>query len=174
MVDVWKISLVQVRNVTMAKNGLRWLWISLLVIILDQVSKFWMDSNLSFNQPVNLLPFFDLRLLYNEGAAWSFLANVGGWQRWFLSGLSLVISGILLVWLIRLERRQIWLAIALSLVLGGALGNLIDRVIYGHVIDFIDIYYQQWHWPAFNIADSAISVGAVMLVIDAILEGKSK
>ncbi|HHB91832.1 MAG TPA: lipoprotein signal peptidase [Thioploca sp.] len=158
----------------MAKNGLRWLWISLLVIILDQVSKFWMDSNLSFNQPVNLLPFFDLRLLYNEGAAWSFLANVGGWQRWFLSGLSLVISGILLVWLIRLERRQIWLAIALSLVLGGALGNLIDRVIYGHVIDFIDIYYQQWHWPAFNIADSAISVGAVMLVIDAILEGKSK
>ncbi|MFK5969156.1 MAG: signal peptidase II [Candidatus Marithrix sp.] len=158
----------------MAKNGLRWIWISLLVIILDQVSKLWMDSNLSFNQPVNLLPFFDLRLLYNEGAAWSFLANAGGWQRWFLSGLSLVISGVLLVWLIRLERRQIWLAIALSLVLGGALGNLIDRVVYGHVIDFIDIYYQQWHWPAFNIADSAISVGAVMLVIDAILEGKNK
>ncbi len=158
----------------MAKNGLRWIWISLLVIILDQVSKLWMDSNLFFNQPVNLLPFFDLRLLYNEGAAWSFLANAGGWQRWFLSGLSLVISGVLVVWLIRLERQQIWLAIALSLVLGGALGNLIDRVIYGHVIDFIDIYYQQWHWPAFNIADSAISIGAVMLVIDAILEGKNK
>ncbi len=158
----------------MARNGLRWIWISLLVVILDQASKLWMDSNLIFNQPVNLLPFFDLRLLYNEGAAWSFLANAGGWQRWFLSGLSLIISGVLVVWLSRLKQQQIWLTIALTLVLGGALGNLIDRVFYGHVIDFIDIYYQQWHWPAFNIADSAISTGAVMLVIDAILEGKNK
>ncbi|MCK5876269.1 MAG: lipoprotein signal peptidase [Candidatus Marithrix sp.] len=158
----------------MARSGLRWIWISLLVIILDQASKVWMDSNLSFNQPVNLLPFFDLRLLYNEGAAWSILANAGGWQRWFLSGLSLVISIALVVWLSRLERKQIWLSIGLVLVLGGALGNLIDRVIYGYVIDFIDIYYQQWHWPAFNIADSSISLGAVMLVVDAILEGKKQ
>ncbi len=158
----------------MARNGLMWVWISLLVVILDQVSKLWMDSSLSFNQPVNILPFFDLRLLYNEGAAWSFLADAGGWQRWFLSGLSLIVSGVLVVWLAQLGRKQVWLAIALALILGGALGNLIDRVIYGHVIDFIDIYYQQWHWPAFNIADSAISVGAVMLVVDAILEGKKE
>ncbi len=158
----------------MAKSGLAWIWISVLVIILDQASKLWMDSNLSFNQPVNILPFFDLRLLYNEGAAWSLLANAGGWQRWFLAALALGISIVLLAWLSRLERKQVWLAIALALVLGGAIGNLIDRVVYGHVIDFIDVYYQQWHWPAFNIADSAISVGAVMLVIDAILEGKKE
>lgn len=158
----------------MARNGLIWVWISLLVVILDQVSKLWMDSNLYFNQPINILPFFDLRLLYNEGAAWSFLADAGGWQRWFLSGLSLIVSCVLVVWLARLERKQVWLAIALALVLGGALGNLIDRVVYGHVIDFIDVYYQQWHWPAFNIADSAISVGAVMLVVDAVLEGKKR
>ena len=158
----------------MAKSGLAWIWISVLVIILDQASKLWMDSNLSFNQPVNILPFFDLRLLYNEGAAWSFLANAGGWQRWFLAALAFGISIVLIVWLSKLERKQVWLAIALALVLGGAIGNLIDRVVYGHVIDFIDVYYQQWHWPAFNIADSAISVGAVMLVIDAILEGKKE
>ncbi|MDM8566547.1 signal peptidase II [Candidatus Halobeggiatoa sp. HSG11] len=158
----------------MAKGGLRWIWISILVIILDQASKLWMDSYLSFNQPVNILPFFDLRLLYNTGAAWSFLADAGGWQRWFLAALAFGISIVLIVWLTRLERKQVWLAIALTLVLGGAVGNLIDRVIYGYVIDFIDIYYQQWHWPAFNIADSAISVGAVMLVIDAILEGRKE
>ncbi|MDM8569374.1 signal peptidase II [Thiotrichales bacterium HSG1] len=158
----------------MARSGLIWLWISLLVVILDQASKLWIDSNLSFNQPVNLLSFFDLRLLYNEGAAWSFLADAGGWQRWFLATLAFGISIVLIVWLSRLERKQVWLSIALALVLGGAIGNLIDRVVYGYVIDFIDIYYQKWHWPAFNIADSAISVGAVMLVVDAILEGKDK
>jgi signal peptidase II len=147
---------------------LKWLWLSLLVILLDQITKIWINSTLTLNQPVNILPFFDFRLLYNPGAAWSILATAGEWKRWFLSGLAIIISGIIVVWLSRLNLQQRWLACALALVLGGALGNVIDRIMYGYVIDFIDIYYQAWHWPAFNIADSAISVGAVMLLIDAL------
>lgn len=150
------------------KNALVWLWLSLLIIILDQATKLWANTMLNFNEPVNLFPFLNFRLLYNTGAAWSILADAGGWQRWFLSGLTVVISGFLLFWLFSIKRQQYWIASALALILGGALGNLIDRVIYGYVIDFIDIYYHNWHWPAFNIADSAISIGAVMLIVDAL------
>jgi signal peptidase II len=155
-------------------NALIWLWLSLLVVILDQLSKVWINTHLPFNQPVAVLPWFDLRLLYNTGAAWSILATAGGWQRWFLSGLALVISLLIVIWLSRLTRQQGWSASALALILGGAIGNLIDRIIYGHVIDFIDIYYQQWHWPAFNLADSAISIGAVMLLIEALLSNPQR
>jgi signal peptidase II len=150
-----------------AKNALIWLWLSLLVVVLDQVTKLWVSATLALYQSVSVLPFFDLRLVHNEGAAWSILADAGGWQRWFLSGLAILICGAIVVWLSRLKRQQLWLACALALILGGALGNVIDRLLYGYVVDFIDIFYHQWHWPAFNIADSAISVGAVMLLIDA-------
>lgn len=153
----------------MPKNSLMWLLLSLIVLILDQITKAWVSNHLSFNQPVNILPYFDLRLLHNTGAAWSFLADQGGWQRWFLSGLAIIVSIVIMVWLTRLDSKQRWLACALALILGGALGNVMDRIIYGYVVDFIDIYYQQWHWPAFNIADIAISIGAVMLLIDAII-----
>jgi len=150
------------------QSALLWLWLSLLVVVLDQVTKVWIDSSLNYNQPLAVLPFFDLRLLYNEGAAWSFLATAGGWQRWFLTGLAIVVSIILVVWLSRLKQRYCLLAVALALVLGGAVGNVIDRIIYGYVIDFIDVYYNAWHWPAFNLADSAISLGAIILIIDAL------
>ncbi|KHD07293.1 peptidase A8 [Candidatus Thiomargarita nelsonii] len=151
-----------------SEKALVWFWLSLLVVILDQVTKVWISANLALYQSIVVLPFFNLTLLHNEGAAWSILATAGGWQRWFLSGLAIVISGVLMIWLSRLKRQQRWLACALALILGGALGNVIDRVIYGYVVDFIDVYYNhEWHWPAFNIADSAISVGAVMLLIDA-------
>ena len=149
-------------------SAFKWLWLSLLVVLFDQITKIWISSTLTLNHPVNILPFFDLRLLHNPGAAWSILATAGEWKRWFLSGLAIIVSGIIVVWLIRLNGQQRWLACGLALVLGGALGNVIDRLIYGYVIDFIDIYYYNWHWPAFNIADSAISVGAVMLLIDAL------
>lgn len=149
-------------------NAFVWLWLSLITVILDQITKVWVSVTLELGQPEAVLPFFDLRLLHNPGAAWSILATAGGWQRWFLSILAILVSGVIVVWLSRLKRQQRWLACALALVLGGAVGNVIDRLIYGYVIDFIDIYYQQWHWPAFNIADIAISVGAVMLLIDAL------
>jgi signal peptidase II len=149
-------------------NALIWVWLSLLVVVLDQVTKMWVSATLELHQSIGVLPFFDLRLVHNEGAAWSLLADASGWQRWFLSGLAILISAVIVVWLSRLERQQRWLACALALILGGALGNVIDRVMYGYVIDFIDIYYQHRHWPVFNIADSAISVGAIMLLIDAL------
>jgi signal peptidase II len=153
-------------------GALVWMWLSLLVVILDQVTKVWVSATLALHQSIAVLPFFNLVLVHNEGAAWSILATAGGWQRWFLSGLAILISGVIVVWLSRLNRQQRWFACALALILGGALGNVIDRLMYGYVVDFIDIYYQQWHWPAFNIADSAISIGAVMLLID-VLRGQT-
>jgi signal peptidase II len=154
---------------------LPWLGLSLCVIVLDQITKIWVSATLVLHETIPVLPFFNLRLLHNPGAAWSILATAGGWQRWFLSGLALIVSAIIVVWITRLNSQQRWLAFALALILGGAIGNVIDRMMYGYVIDFIDIYYQQWHWPAFNIADSAISVGAVMLLIDALwMQGEEK
>ncbi len=147
-------------------NALIWLWLSFLVIFLDQATKLWIDAHLQFNDPMVILPFFNLRLLYNEGAAWSILATAGGWQRWFLATLAIAVSIVIIIWLSRVKRQQYWLASALALIIGGAIGNIIDRIIYGYVIDFIDIYYQTWHWPTFNLADSAISIGVVMLLID--------
>ena len=146
----------------------KWGWLSLLVIVLDQLTKYLAETLLVMHQPVAVLPSFNLMLTYNTGAAFSFLADAGGWQRWFFLILGAVISGGLLVWLYRLRPSEKWLALALALILGGALGNMIDRVWLGQVIDFIQLYYERWYWPAFNIADSAISVGAVLLVLDSL------
>ena len=154
---------------------LKWSWVSLLVIVLDQLTKLWASSSLSYAEPVTLLPFVNLTLLHNTGAAFSFLSEAGGWQRWFFALVALLISVVILIWLKRLPAGKVWLAVSLALVLGGALGNVWDRIYLGYVVDFIDVYYQRWHWPAFNLADSAISVGAVMLIIDTLRgEGKSK
>jgi len=151
---------------------LKWLWLSGVVIVLDQLTKYIADNYLQFHQPISLFPMFNLTLSYNEGAAFSFLSEAGGWQRWFFTVLALVISVVLVVWIKRLKEGELWSAIALSLVLGGAIGNVIDRVIFGYVIDFLDVYYQQWHWPIFNIADSAISVGVAILLFDGLFGSK--
>jgi signal peptidase II len=145
---------------------LKWLWLSLFVILLDQATKYLADSLLAWGQPVPVLPFFNLTLLYNTGAAFSFLSNAGGWQRWFFILLALGVSAVLVHWLRRLPREQLRMALALSLILGGAIGNVIDRIWFGHVIDFIQLYYRDWYWPAFNVADSAITMGAVLLIWD--------
>jgi signal peptidase II len=137
------------------------------VIILDQLTKIWATQTLTFNQPIAILPFFNFTLLHNTGAAFSFLANAGGWQRWFFTILAIGVSFVLVLWLARLKSNQYGLASALALILGGALGNVIDRLNYGYVIDFLDFYYKTWHWPAFNIADSAITIGAAILIVDA-------
>jgi signal peptidase II len=153
---------------------MKWLWLSAVVLILDQCSKLIADSLLQFNQPVPLLPFLDLHKVYNPGAAFSFLSDASGWQRWFFVGLTLFVSLVLIVWLRRLQAGQERLALALALILGGAAGNLIDRMVYGYVIDFIDLYYGNWHWPVFNLADSAITLGAGLLVLDALLGHKKE
>jgi signal peptidase II len=145
---------------------LKWLWLSGLVVFLDQLSKWTAERFLVLYQPVPVLPSFNLTLMYNRGAAFSFLAGASGWQRWFFMLLALLISAVLVVWLSRLRAGELRLAAALSLILGGAVGNLIDRVCLGHVIDFIQLYYDRWYWPAFNVADSAITIGAVLLLID--------
>jgi len=138
------------------------------VVMLDQLSKQLAEQWLHLYQPVPLLPSFNLTLMYNEGAAFSFLSDAGGWQRWLFAALAFTISLAIIWWLKGLQRREKRLAIALALILGGAVGNLIDRLLYGHVVDFLDVYYADWHWPAFNIADAAISVGAVLMVLDAL------
>ena len=145
---------------------LKWLWLSTLVLVLDQASKLAIDSHMQLFESIGLLPSFNLTYVHNTGAAFSFLSQAGGWQRWLFAALAIVISSIIAIWLARLSRQQTWLAAALALILGGAIGNLIDRLLYGYVIDFLDVYYQNWHWPAFNIADSAICVGVALMLLD--------
>ncbi len=149
-------------NLTM----LKWLWLSLLVVILDQVSKLAIAGSMQLYQSIPIMPYVNLTYVHNTGAAFSFLSDAGGWQRWFFAGLALVISVVIAVWLARLKHHETLLAVALSLVLGGAIGNLIDRLAYGYVIDFIDVYYQTWHWPAFNVADSAITLGVFLMLLE--------
>lgn len=145
---------------------LKWLWLSIAVIVIDQLTKLWIDSSMTLHERLPLIEnFFDLTLAYNPGAAFSFLADAGGWQRWFFTITSSVVTIILIVWLMRLPTHEKITAIALALIIGGAVGNLIDRIAYGHVIDFLLVYYQQWSWPAFNVADSAIFVGVVLMLL---------
>lgn len=144
----------------------RWLGLAGWLVALDQFSKWLAEHYLLLHQPVAILPGFNLTLVYNPGAAFSFLSDAGGWQRWLFSALSLGVSVYLIHWLYQLTPRQRLQSLALSCVLGGALGNFIDRALWGHVIDFIDWYYGVWHWPAFNLADSAISLGVVLLLVD--------
>lgn len=142
-----------------------WLLLSGTVIILDQWTKHLAFVHLIPYDPMPVLPILNWTLAFNTGAAFSFLNDAGGWQKVFFTIFSLSISLVLLIWLFRLPKEKKGTACALSLILGGALGNVIDRFHYGYVIDFIDVYYKHYHWPAFNIADSAIFIGAVLLII---------
>jgi signal peptidase II len=145
---------------------LKWLNLSALVIVLDQLTKWLMSSWLELYDTVAVVPYFNLTLAHNYGAAFSFLASAGGWQRWFFTLLAIVVSVVLTIWMKRLKANARLEAISLALILGGAIGNVIDRVLHGYVIDFLDVYVGTYHWPAFNIADSAICVGAVLLIFD--------
>ena len=142
---------------------IRCLAIASITLLLDQLTKWWALSNLQLGVPEPVLPFLNWLLLFNSGAAFSFLAQGSGWQRWFLTVLGLAAS-VYIVWLLRKSLGDQMLCWALSLILGGALGNVLDRIMYGAVVDFIDVYYANWHWPAFNIADSAICIGAALLI----------
>jgi len=143
---------------------LRYLWISLIVIIADQATKWLANTQLEYHQAVSVMPYVEWFLSYNKGAAFSFLADAGGWQRWFFMLIAIVISFVLFFWIKKLETHEKATAIALALILGGAIGNVIDRVILGYVIDFIQVWLGSYPWPAFNIADSAIFVGAIILI----------
>ena len=147
---------------------LPWLLLSMLILVADRVTKDIFEGTLSMYQRIEVIPgYFDWTLAYNTGAAFSFLADAAGWQRWFFAAIAIVVSVVLVIWLKRLKRHETLLAVALAMVLGGALGNLYDRVVLGHVVDFILVHWQNsWYFPAFNVADSAITVGAIMLALD--------
>jgi signal peptidase II len=148
------------------RGSLRFLWLSAAVVALDQLSKFAIERGLALYQSVTILPVLEITRLHNAGAAFSFLANAAGWQRWLFTALALIVSTVLASWLARIERGSKVLACAVALILGGALGNVIDRLRLGHVIDFIDAHWGAHHFWAFNIADSSICIGAALLLVD--------
>jgi len=155
---------------------MKWLWLSVFTVVLDQLTKYIAEAELLLHKPVAVIPgLFNFTLMYNKGAAFSFLSDAGGWQRILFTGLSTVISIFLFFWLKQIskddtQKHNHTLQIAIALILGGAIGNLIDRALTGEVVDFIQVYYSTYYFPAFNIADSAITLGAGLLILDMILE----
>ena len=173
MVVVLKTLTVKASNVVLPDQvnsigTLKWLWLSALVVVLDMTTKAIATHYLTLHQPVAVFPGFNWTLMHNTGAAFSFLSEASGWQRWFFSVIAIVVSIGIAAWMKRLQSNRVWLAIALALILGGALGNVWDRISLGYVVDFIEVYYDKWAWPAFNVADSAITVGAIILIIDSL------
>lgn len=151
---------------------LKWLWLSVLVLVFDQLSKQMVAHSMRLFESIAVLPGVNLTYVHNTGAAFSFLSDAGGWQRWLFAGLAFAVSVGITIWLARLKRNEVLLAAALAMILGGAVGNLIDRLLYGYVIDFIDVYYRNWHWPAFNVADSAITLGVGLLLLESFGVGR--
>ena len=149
----------------------KWLALSGVIAAVDQLSKLVADSRLSLHDPVAIAPHLNLTLVYNPGAAFSVLGDAGGWQRWALLGVTVAVCAFLYHWLKRLEPGETWSAVAITAIIGGALGNAIDRLAYGYVVDFIDLYYGDYHWPAFNVADAAITAGAAALILIAAKNG---
>ena len=143
-----------------------WL-IAVVVVIVDQLSKLWAVKNL-LRGSIELTPFLNLYLVFNSGAAFGFLGGASGWQNLLFVGIAILVSFVIIMMAKRLGANDLQVLTGLMLILGGAIGNLIDRIRQGYVVDFVDFHYQDWHWPAFNVADSAITVGAVLLVLDAL------
>jgi len=155
-------------------SGLRFLWLTLLLIVLDQFTKQWVIRVFDLYESIEIMPYLNFTYVRNMGAAFSFLSDQGGWQRWLFTGLAIAVSLVLLVWL-RRNPVGLWRQnLAFTLILAGAIGNVIDRIIYGYVIDFIDVYVNEWHWPAFNIADMAITIGAVLMLLEAFFEQRQE
>ena len=148
----------------------KWLGLALAIIVADHLTKWWVSASLDYHEVIPVLPFFSLVRVHNTGAAFSFLADAGGWQRWFFIAIG-ILATVIIVRLLKRHGHEPHLAFPLALVLGGALGNVIDRVVLGHVVDFLYFHYRSFAWPAFNVADTAISIGAALLIWDS-LRGK--
>ena len=154
------------------RRPLRWLWLSLAVIVLDLGIKALASANLEYGRPLEVLPIFNLTLLHNTGAAFSFLAEHAGWQRWLFALIAIGASIGLTVWLSRLKRGETLAAVSLALVIGGAIGNLYDRLVHGYVVDYLSFHWGDWYYPAFNLADTAITLGAVGLVLQSLSDSR--
>ncbi len=154
-------------------RGLRWLWLAVAIILADQVTKTLIVRNFELYEILDWWPILEITRLHNTGAAFSLLAGASGWQRWFFVGLATVVSCGIIYWLWRMPRNApVWLPAGLALVMGGALGNVVDRLLHGHVVDFLHFHWEGWYFPAFNLADTAITIGAGLLILDALLEGR--
>lgn len=174
-IEMSEVNAPRAEDKAIGKNCLIWLWLAFAVIALDLLTKHLAVSFLEYADPNPVLPFFDLTLLFNYGAAFSFLSDAGGWQRWFFALIAVGVSIFIVIWMQKTQRNYWWLGMGLSLILGGAIGNLYDRIFQGYVIDFISLHYQNYFFPAFNLADSAITLGAAILIIDMLfLESKRK
>lgn len=149
-----------------SETGLSWLWLTLVFLIIDQVTKHWVAGTFDYSETLAVLPFFNLTYVHNPGAAFSFLADQGGWQRWFFTAIASIASIVFLVWMAKTPKQQRLLSIAFALILSGAVGNLIDRAMLGYVIDFLDFYWGDSHFAAFNIADSVIFIGAALMIFE--------
>nr|WP_141638512.1 signal peptidase II [Halomonas sp. KM-1] len=153
---------------------LRWLWLAFAVVLLDLGTKALMSSVLNYGQPVEVLPFFNLTLLHNTGAAFSFLAGHPGWQRWFFAIIAVGATVGLTIWMSRLKADEKLLGASLALIIGGALGNLYDRLVHGYVVDFLSFHVAGWYYPAFNVADIGITLGAIGLIWESVFEGRKQ
>ncbi|WP_076420189.1 signal peptidase II [Colwellia sp. UCD-KL20] len=147
-------------------TGLSWLWLTLLCLVVDQVTKHQVVGSMELYESIQVLSFFSITYVHNLGAAFSFLADQGGWQRWFFTSIAAIASIVFIIWLAKTPKDKKLLSVAFALLLSGALGNLIDRVLFGYVIDFLDFYIGNNHWPAFNVADSMIFIGAALMIFD--------
>ena len=159
----------EVAQLSPMRQPLRWLWVAVAVVVLDLATKAIASSQLGYLQPVEVLPFFNLTLMHNTGAAFSFLAAHPGWQRWFFALIAIGASVGLTIWLSRIRADEKVLAISLPLIIGGALGNLYDRLVHGYVVDFLSFHVAGWYYPAFNVADIAITLGAIGLIWESIM-----
>ena len=163
----------KLHNLVANKWAMAWLLLSVVIIALDLWTKNLATESLTLYRPVEVTSWLNMTLAHNYGAAFSFLSDAGGWQRWLFTILASIVTVVLIVWLLRLPKDDIRTGAALGLIIGGAIGNLVDRITLGYVVDFIDVYYQGWHWPAFNIADSAITCGVTLLLIDGFLDWRA-
>ena len=160
---------------TEARGALAWLWLSAFIVVADQATKWMIVSSFELFERVQVWPVFGITRLHNPGAAFSFLASAGGWQRWFFIAVAFAVTALVVVWLKRMPRQgHHWLAASLTLIVGGAVGNVIDRVWHGYVVDFLSFHWNHWFFPAFNVADAAITVGAVILLVESFFDGRRK
>ncbi|MDG3088946.1 signal peptidase II [Vibrio hannami] len=155
-------------SLSLKESGVRWLWLAALIFVLDIGIKFIVMGNMGYGwaNRIEILPFFNLLYVHNHGAAFSFLSDQAGWQRWFFTAIAFIVCGMLTFWMSKLPAKDKWNNVAYAFIIGGAIGNVFDRIVHGYVVDYLDFFWGTYHWPAFNLADSTICIGAAMIILD--------
>lgn len=166
---------MNVKSLTIRQSGVRWLWLAALVFVVDIGIKLLVMDKMGYGwaNRIEITPFFNLLYVHNYGAAFSFLSEQAGWQRWFFACIAFFVSGLLVFWMSKLPAKEKWNNIAYAMIIGGAIGNVFDRIVHGFVIDYLDLFWGTYHWPAFNLADSTICIGAAMIILDGFRNRKS-